>query len=159
MCKVIVNVVNQFNCRINGYEVYETSTGEVFGMTEKDIVKAIKSGEKILGVAVDKEGHLQLDKEGFYQNNIMVKKTLTKMEPLNGDTPANILYTLIGVKDNKYTVVNSRFGKSCISKEKLLAFLEIGLVQGGCTVDKKGEIKVAEVFKASAPVVKEGATE
>lgn len=158
MCKVIVNVVNQFNCRINGYEVYETSTGEVFGMTEKDIIKAIKGGEKIFGVAVDKEGHLQLDKEGFYQNNIMVKKTLTKMEPLNGDTPANILYTLIGVKDNKYTVINSRFGKSVITKEKLLAFMEIGLVQGGCTVDKKGELKVAEVFNTSAPVVKEGVT-
>lgn len=156
MCKVIVNVVNQFNCRINGYEVYETSTGEVFGMTEKDIVKAIKGGEKILGVAVDKEGHLQLDKEGFYQNNIMIKKTLTKMEPLNGDTPANILYTLIDVKDSKYTVINSRFGKSVITKEKLLAFFEIGLVQGGCTVDKKGELKVAEVFNTSAPVVKEG---
>lgn len=156
MCRVVVNRVVQFNCRINGYEVYETSTGEVFGMTEKDIVKAIKSGEKILGVAIDKEGHIQLDKEGFCQNNIMVKKTLTKMEPLNGDTPANILYTLIGVKDNKYTVINSRFGKSVINKEKLLAFLEIGLVQGGCTVDKKGELKVAEVFNTSASVVKEG---
>lgn len=158
MCKVIVNVVNQFNCRINGYEVYETSTGEVIGMTEKDIVKAIKGGEKILGVTVDEEGHLQLDKEGFYQNNIMAKKTLTKMQPLNGDAPANILYTLIGVKDNKYMVINSRFGKSCISKEKLMAFLEIGLVQGGCSIDKKGELKVAEVFKTSATVVKEGAT-
>lgn len=158
MCKVIINRVAQFNCRINGYEVVETSTGEMYGMTEKDIIKAIKGGEKILGVAVDKEGHVQLDKEGFYQNNIMVKKTLTKMEPLNGDTPANILYTLIGAKDNKYTVINSRFGKSEITKEKLLAFLEIGLVQGGCTVDKKGELKVAEVFNTSAPVVKEGAT-
>lgn len=153
MCKVVINRVNQFNCRINGYEVYETSTGEVFGMTEKDITKVIKKGQKILGIELDAEGQVELDEKGFYQSNIMEKKTLTKMEPVKGDTPVNILYALIGVKNDKYILVNSRFGKSEVSKEKLLAYLEIGLVQGGCKLEK-GELKVAEVFNTSAPVAK-----
>lgn len=143
MCKIVVNEVRQFSGRINGYEVYETKSGEVFGMTEKDIVKAIKGGEKISGLIPDKDGNLVLDKEGFFQTNIMVKTTISNMYPLNGEVPVNILYTVITGKGDKFTVINSRFGKSEVNKNKLTAMLELGMVQGGAKLEK-GELVLAE---------------
>ena len=143
MCKIVVNEVRQFSGRINGYEVYETKSGEVFGMTEKDILKAIKGGEKISGLIPDKDGNLVLDKDGFFQTNIMVKTTISNMHPLNEETPVNILYTVIAGKGDKFTVINSRFGKSEINKNKLTAMLELGMVQGGAKLEK-GEVVLAE---------------
>ena len=143
MCKTVINEVRQFSGRINGYEIYESKTGEIIGMTEKDIVKILKAGEKINGFVLDKEGKTVLDKEGFYQNNIMVKTTLTNMHPSNEDCPVNILYTVLGNKGDKYTLMNSRYGKSEVTKNKLVAMLEIGMIQGGAKLDK-GEVILAE---------------
>lgn len=143
MCKTVVNMVNQFSGRINGYEVYESKTGEILGMTEKDIVKALKAGEKINGFILDKEGKPVLDKAGFYQTNIMVKTTLVNMHPLDEDCPVNILYTVLGAKGDKYTLMNSRYGKSEVTKNKLVAMLEIGMIQGGAKLEK-GEVILAE---------------
>lgn len=143
MCKTVINEVRQFSGRINGYELFESKTGEIIGMTEKDIVKALKAGEKINGFVLDKEGKLVLDKEGFYQNNLMVKTALTNMHPLNEDCPVNILYTVLGNKGDKYTLMNSRYGKIEVTKNKLLAMLEIGMIQGGAKLDK-GEVILAE---------------
>ena len=53
MCKIVVNQVNQFSCRIQGYELFETKTGEIIGMTEKDIVKAINADETILKKVIE----------------------------------------------------------------------------------------------------------
>ena len=142
MCKIVVNQVNQFSCRIQGYELYETKTGEIVGMTEKDIAKAVNAGETILGLALDSEGKVVLDSEQFFQNNIMVKTTLTNMHPFNEDCPVNILYTVIGLNEDKYILINSRFGRSEVTKNKLSAMLEIGLVQGGAKLHENGEIEI-----------------
>ncbi len=142
MCKVVVNEVCQFSGRINGYELYDMKSGEVIGMAEKDIIKALKAGEKIHGFILSKSGTLELDAKGFYQTNIMVKTTLTSMHP-KVESPVNILYTVVGKKGEQYTVINSRFGKSEVSKNKLSAMLEIGMIQGGCKLEKN-EIILAE---------------
>ena len=155
MCKIVVNQVNQFSCRIQGYELYETKTGEIVGMTEKDIAKAVNAGETILGLALDSEGKVVLDSEQFFQNNIMVKTTLTSMHPLNEDCPVNILYSVIGLNEDKYILLNSRFGRSEVTKNKLSAMLEIGLVQGGAKLHENGEIEIAKAIKSVASTKKE----
>lgn len=155
MCKIVVNQVNQFSCRIQGYELFETKTGEIIGMTEKDIVKAINADETILGLTLDSENKVVLDSESFFQNNIMVKTTLTSMHPLNEDCPVNILYAVIGFNGDKYILLNSRFGRSEVTKNKLSAMLEIGLIQGGTRLQENGEIEIAEVLKPQATIKKE----
>lgn len=155
MCKTVINRVNQFSCRVQGFEIYESRTGEVYGMTEKDIVKAIKSGELIRGLTLNSEGKVVLDEKGFFQTNIIEKTTLTNMKPINGDAVANIFYTVIGVEGGEYQLLNSRFGRMAVSKEKLATLFEIGVVQGGCKINDKGELVLAEMFNTSAPVVKE----
>lgn len=155
MCKIVVNQVNQFSCRIQGYELFETKTGEIIGMTEKDIIKAINAGETILGLTLDSENKVVLDNEQFFQNNIMVKTTLTSMHPLNEDCPVNILYAVIGSNGDKYILLNSRFGRSEVTKNKLSAMLEIGLIQGGTRLQENGEIEIAEVLKPQATIKKE----
>lgn len=155
MCKIVVNQVNQFSCRIQGYELYETKTGEIVGMTEKDIAKAVNAGETILGLALDSEGKVVLDSEQFFQNNIMVKTTLTNMHPFNEDCPVNILYSVIGLNEDKYILINSRFGRSEVTKNKLSAMLEIGLVQGGAKLHENGEIEIVKAIKPVASTKKE----
>lgn len=155
MCKIVVNQVNQFSCRIQGYELFETKTGEIIGMTEKDIVKAINADETILGLTLDSENKVVLDSESFFQNNIMVKTTLTSMHPLNEDCPVNILYAVIGFNGDKYILLNSRFGHSEVTKNKLSAMLEIGLIQGGARLQENGEIEIVEVLKPQATMKKE----
>ena len=155
MCKIVVNQVNQFSCRIQGYELFETNTGEIIGMTEKDIIKAINADETILGLTLDSENKVVLDSEQFFQNNIMVKTTLTSMHPFNEDCPVNILYAVIGLNGDKYILLNSRFGRSEVTKNKLSAMLEIGLIQGGARLQENGEIEIAEVLKPQATMKKE----
>lgn len=153
MCKIIVNQVRQFSGRINGYEVYESRTGEILGMTERDISKCLKTGEKVFGLAV-KDDKIVLDSENFFQNNIMVKTSLSAMHSLDENCPANILYTVVEVKAGRggaeptYILINSRFGKSEVSAERLKALLEIGLVQGGAILTAEGNIQTAEGVKS-----------
>lgn len=154
MCKIVVNQVNQFSCRIQGYELFETKTGEIIGMTEKDIIKAINAGETILGLTLDSENKVVLDNENFFQNNIMVKTTLTSMHPFNEDCPVNILYAVIGLNGDKYILLNSRFGRSEVTKNKLSAMLEIGLIQGGARLQENGEIEIVGALLPS-PTPKE----
>lgn len=159
MCEyVVVNRVNQFGCRISGYEVYSYSTQEILGLTEKTIVKMLNAGEKVYGLTLDADNKVVLDNENHFQNNIMEKKTISKMESVNGDVPVNTLYTLLSVKENGYEVMNSRYAKQVVTMEKLKTLLELGLVQSGCKMEN-GELKLAEVFKPSATVVKEPAKE
>ena len=132
MCKIVVNQVNQFSCRIQGYELFET----------------------ILGLTLDSENKVVLDSESFFQNNIMVKTTLTSMHPLNEDCPVNILYAVIGLNGDKYILLNSRFGHSEVTKNKLSAMLEIGLIQGGARLQENGEIEIVGALLPS-PTPKE----
>ena len=154
MCKIIINQVKQFGCRIQGYEVLDTLKGEILGMTETDIKKSIEKGELILGLKMNHDAEeLVLDEEGFCQTDIMVKTTLKSMKPLNNEEAAvNVFFTLIGVKDSKdgrYELMNSRFGRSEVSIDKLMTLLEMGLIQGGCKLDGNGNLKLAKVFEDS----------
>lgn len=157
MCQfsyVAINRVNQFGCRISGYELLCYESGEIVGMTESTIIKMLKAGGKVSGLALDESSKLILDEEGHFQTNIMERKTISKMEAVNGDVPVNTLYTLLSVKDDKYELMNSRYARKVISKDELITYINLGLVQSGCKIEN-GELVVADVFKASATVVKE----
>ena len=159
MCQynyVAINRVNQFGCRICGYELHCYETGEIIGMSESTIIKMLKAGGRVLGLALDESNKLILDEANHFQTNIMERKTLCKMEAVNGDVPVNTLYTLLSVKDDKYELMNSRYAKKVISKDELITYINLGLVQSGCKIEN-GELVVADVFKnnTSATVVKE----
>ena len=154
MCKIVVNQVNQFGCRIQGYEVFDSAKGEILGMTEKDIRKSIEKGEPVYGLTLNQDtDELVLDEEGFCQKDIMVKTTLKNMKPLKDEeAAANVFFTLIGVKDSKdgrYELMNSRFGRSEVSIDKIMVLLGMGLIQGGCKLDGSGNLKLAKVFEDS----------
>lgn len=159
MCQfnyVAINRVNQFGCRICGYELHCYETGEIIGMSESTIIKMLKAGGRVLGLALDESNKLILDEANHFQTNIMERKTLCKMEAINGDVPVNTLYTLLSVKDDKYELMNSRYARKVISKDELITYINLGLVQSGCKIEN-GELVVADVFKnnTSATVVKE----
>lgn len=159
MCQfsyVAINRVNQFGCRISGYELLCYESGEIVGMTESAIIKMLKAGGRVLGLALDESNKLILDEANHFQTNIMERKTLCKMEAINGDVPVNTLYTLLSVKDDKYELMNSRYARKVISKDELITYINLGLVQSGCKIEN-GELVVADVFKnnTSATVVKE----
>lgn len=159
MCQynyVAINRVNQFGCRICGYELHCYETGEIIGMSESTIIKMLKAGGRVLGLALDESNKLILDEANHFQTNIMERKTLCKMEAVNGDVPVNTLYTLLSVKDEKYELMNSRYAKKVISKDELITYINLGLIQSGCKIEN-GELVVADVFKnnTSATVVKE----
>ena len=157
MCQynyVAINRVNQFGCRICGYELHCYETGEIIGMSESTIIKMLKAGGRVLGLALDESNKLILDEANHFQTNIMERKTLCKMEAVNGDVPVNTLYTLLSVKDDKYELMNSRYAKKVISKDELITYINLGLIQSGCKIEN-GELVVADVFKASATIVKE----
>lgn len=154
MCKIVVNQVNQFGCRIQGYEVFDSAKGEIIGLTEKDIRKLIEKNESVYGLTLNRDtDELVLDEEGFCQKDIMVKTTLKNMKPLKDEeAAANVFFTLIGVKDSKdgrYELMNSRFGRSEVSIDKIMVLLGMGLIQGGCKLDGNGNLKLAKVFEDS----------
>lgn len=159
MCQynyVAINRWNVFGCRISGYELFCYETSELVGMTESAIIKMLKAGGKVLGLALDANNKLILDEANHFQTNIMERKTISKMEAINGDVPVNTLYTLLSVKDDKYELMNSRYARKTISKDELITYINLGLVQSGCKIEN-GELVVADVFKnnTSATVVKE----
>lgn len=132
--------------RVIGYMVYNSCSKDFIGMTEKQVKDSIKNGVPVYGVILAEDGALQLDKEGFHTMNYMVKtgiNTLTPAFDYNGMT--NIFYIVVdSYKDDKnqtmYEVVNSRYGRTKVTEQKLKVLLEIGAIQGGVYLDKKNKL-------------------
>lgn len=132
--------------RTTGYIVYCDKTKKFYGMTEKQIVSLLKTGEAVRGFVLANDETLQLDEQGFKTSNYMVRTGINSLRPLNeNNTLSNIFYVVVGTetKNGKtlYEVVNSRYGRSTISEDKLKSFLEFGAIQGGACLDK-GMIQV-----------------
>lgn len=132
--------------RVIGYMVYNDNSKDFIGMTEKQVKDSIKSGVPVYGFLLAEDGSLQLDKDGFHTTNYMVKTGINTLTPaFDYDGMTNIFYIVVdSYKDKKnqtmYEVVNSRYGRTEITEQKLKVLIEIGAIQGGIYLDKKNKL-------------------
>lgn len=132
--------------RTIGYIVYNDNSKDFSGMTEKQVMESMKSGTPVYGFVLGKEGSLQLDSAGFHTSNYMVKTGINTLTPaFDHDGMANIFYVVVGSHTDEksqtlYEVVNSRYGRTEITEQKLKVLLEIGAIQGGVYLDHKNKL-------------------
>lgn len=138
MCKVVINKLT-LGARELGYELFDGK--QIIEMTGSQIIRAIKSGEEIRGVKVGGNEELELDREGFFTRNLMVKSHINNFKPLieeDGSVAANIFYIVLGSKTvnskTVYPVITTRFGREELTEEKLKALYELGLISAGVEI-------------------------
>lgn len=156
MCKVVINKLN-LGARELGYELFDGK--QIVEMTGSQIVKAIKSGEDIRGLKVNQNDELELDREGFFTRNLMVKSHINNYRPLleeDGNVAANIFYIVLGKETENgktvYPVITTRFAREELTEEKLKALYELGIVSAGAKIE--GDVIILPAMK-KLPVTRE----
>ena len=152
MCKILVLEVQGAN-KSRGFRVMETKSGDIFGVTEYDMKRQLKEGQLVLGLTIDKNDRVVLDKEKMFMQNVMIETSLVSVKPMV-ESPANVLYTLVSVEDGKYNLVSSRFSRMQADEFKMRAMLELGMIAGGAKLDGD-KIVVSELLVKKPDVVKE----
>lgn len=160
MCKFAVNE-EMLGKRVTGYMVFESKTGDFIGYTVKQIKDILAGGERVYGFILDEGGELALDTEGFKTSNLMVRSGINTLSPLNTtDCLVNLFYVVVGATKGKggtvYEVVNSRYGRSTISENKLNTMLELEAIQGGAYLDSKGKLCICDGVRVDSPDNKSG---
>lgn len=128
--------------RVTGYIFYEGESKGFIGLTEKQIKDTLGKGERLYGLALDSEGNIIPDREGFKTSNFMVRSGINKLSPLmESDCAANIFYVVVGVRKTQgagtvYEVVSSRYARVEMPEAKVKMLLEFGCIQGGVYLDK-----------------------
>lgn len=136
--------------RVTGYMFYDADTKGFTGLTEKQIKDTLNKGERLYGLALDSEGKIIMDAEGFKTKNYMVRTGINNLEPaVDTDMPANVMYVVVGMKkvqggENVYEVVNSRYARLEMLESKVKMLLEFGCVQGGVYLDSKNKLVTCE---------------
>jgi len=137
MCKILINEV-MLGKRSVGFEFYSMETGEIIGMTEKQIKNMMKAENSVLGFLLDAEGQLILDKD--FCQNIMCKSGISTLTPkVETDCIINLIFTVIGRKENDFDVISSRFWRGTMTESKIRTLYEFGAVNG-IRIDSKGKI-------------------
>ena len=134
-------VVNQLflGSRELGFELFNDK--EVVEMTAIQLKNAIKAGKDVRGVVIDKAtNELVLDKDGFYSVNMMKHSHINSYEPLiDTDSKINVFYIVMDkhTENDKsvYDLLSSRFERVTVSEEKLITYLELGLVSAGAKLE------------------------
>ena len=115
---------------------------EIVEMTAKTVRDNIKSGKKIHGLQIAKNGNDLVLDEKFYMRNYTVKSHINNIRPkyeYEGQCVANIMYIVIGSHEENgkavYDVISSRVERTTFSEEKLKAMYELGFISGGCKVE------------------------
>lgn len=139
MCKVVINKLN-LGARELGYELFDGR--QVIEMTGSQIVKAVRSGEDIRGMKVGQNDGLELDWDGFFTRNLMVKSHINNFKPLveeDGAVTANVFYIVLGSRTENgrtvYPAITTRFAREELSAEKLKALYELGIISAGAKVE------------------------
>lgn len=162
MCKIVLNKLMLGNREV-GFEFW---TGrDVVEMTSGQIKSSLTSGKDcIKGLIIGSDGTLELDADGFYMKNIMLKTHVNRLVPMNGEegSLANLFYYVLGRSEVEgkphYEVVSSRFEHTRFSEEKIKALFDLQLIGGGATLngDKivvAGEEEVKTAEKEAEPKV------
>ncbi len=120
-----------------GWELFHKGGGgEILGYTGKQLKDVIKAGQVVYGMKLNGE-ELELDaSKGF--KAIMVKVGAGSLSSSDTSAIANLMYTVYERDGDAFQVVSSRFGHLQFSKEKILALMELGVVNG--IVLREGEL-------------------
>ena len=141
-----------------GYELYNDK--EVVEMTAIQLKNAIKAGKDVRGVVIDKAtNELVLDKDGFYSVNMMKHSHINSYEPLiDTDSKINVFYIVMDkhTENDKpvYDLLSSRFERVTVSEDKLITYLELGLVSAGAKLEN-GKVLLPVVKSKAEPEKKE----
>lgn len=139
MCKILINEV-MLGKRSVGFECYSMETGEIIGLTEKQVKDLIKAGNKVMGFAIGEDGQLEIDRA--FCRNIMCKTGISTLTPkFETDCIVNLMFTVLGKTEDGYEAVSSRFWHGSLSEAKLKTLHELGAVNG-IQVDGKGTITI-----------------
>ena len=124
-----------------GWEAWVLPKGEVQEFTSKQLKDIIKQGnEEVYGLVVNKStGDLEIDREGFFVRNHMVKSHINSLVPKNPeDCLANLFYIVIGTHKEKnnilYDVISSRYERTSFTEDKVKTLLEMGIISAGVRI-------------------------
>ena len=139
MCRLTVVNKLYLGNRELGYELYNDR--EIVEMTAIQLKNAIKAGKDVRGVVIDKAtNELVLDKDGFYSVNMMKHSHINNYEPMiESDSKVNVFYIVMDkhTENDKsvYDLLSSRFERVTVSEDKLITYLELGLVSAGAKLE------------------------
>lgn len=147
MAKYLINRLD-LGKRTIGYKIYVSETKEIYGLTERQIKKLLDDGDRIYGFITDSGGNLKLDQEGFHTRNIMIESGIGKLRPFILSGIASVYYVVVAVhmnqEDMAYEVVSSRYGRTCISENRLIQLFGVSSITGGVYLDSTGKPVVCE---------------
>ncbi|MBQ7507021.1 MAG: hypothetical protein IJT05_06790 [Lachnospiraceae bacterium] len=154
MCRTLF-VVNKLMLgnRELGWELFD---GEgVLEQTSRQIKDAIKKGERVYGLKMDKEENLVLDTDGFFTTDLMLHSHINSFKSMTGEANVTNKYLvctgsrMAGGK-KVYSAVSSRFEQiTNISEEEMKVFLKLGICTSGARL-VGNEIEVATVKEEKA---------
>ena len=113
---------------------------QIVEMTSKMIKDTIEKGHKVCGLKIGSNGELELDKAGFFCNNIMEHRHCGNYKAMYEENcMTNIFYVAYGshVEDGKmvYDCISTRFEQAKISEADMRAYLKIGIISAGAKLD------------------------
>lgn len=144
MCTFLVNG-NYLGQRLIGYDCYESKSKGFIGMSEKQIISKLKSGERVYGftlVTENEEDKLVLDVDGFNMTNLQLKSGVNNLSWLNENSDCDMNIALIVVAvfvengKKSYETVNARHARVTYEESKLKMLMEIGVPVSGVKLEK-----------------------
>ena len=158
MCTMRIVVVREMlGTRESGWGLYDGR--QLMEKTSKEIKDLIKSGKKVCGLTLDKDGELVMDKEGFFCRNILEHRHCGNYKPMvEEDFSANLFYIVIGSHtENEKTVydcISTRFERLTLTEEDVRAYLRVGVISAGCRLGADNKIELAPLEYTGAEEVK-----
>lgn len=110
-------------------------------ITSKEIVNALSKGQEIYGLAVGKNGALELDK-AFFTRNIMEHRQVGNYKPMVDEDGclANVFYIVTGRNEKgEYTAILTKHERTSMSEERCKVMIEMGVISAGAKIEN-GEI-------------------
>ena len=158
MCTMRIVVVREMlGTRESGWSLFDGR--QLMEKTSKEIKELIKSGKKVCGLTLDKDGELVMDKEGFFCRNILEHRHCGNYKPMvEEDFSANLFYIVIGSHtENEKTVydcISTRFERLKLTEEDVRAYLRVGVISAGCRLGADNKIELAPLEYKGAEEVK-----
>lgn len=158
MCTMRIVVVREMlGTRESGWSLFDGR--QLMEKTSKEIKDLIKSGKKVCGLTLDKDGELVMDKEGFFCRNILEHRHCGNYKPMvEEDFSANLFYIVIGSHtENEKTVydcISTRFERLTLTEEDVRAYLRVGVISAGCRLGEDNKIELAPLEYKGAEEVK-----
>lgn len=158
MCTMRIVVVREMlGTRESGWSLFDGR--QLMEKTSKEIKDLIKSGKKVCGLTLDKDGELVMDKEGFFCRNILEHRHCGNYKPMvEEDFSANLFYIVIGSHtENEKTVydcISTRFERLTLTEEDVRAYLRVGVISAGCRLGADNKIELAPLEYKGAEEVK-----